>query len=123
MNEIAPDVALTGRHVELGISPASYFPLGNHDFDFGPPKTSKLETILSTKYHCRISPFDETPPSDKFRTYIHFIPPSRIVVLIVFRSPGCLATSSITPHQRFQNTSGNTKYLNVRVSVSVSSDS
>ena len=125
MNEIAPDVALTGELEELGFPPASDFPPGNHDFDFGSPTTvsMKLETDLLTKDRCRISPFNEAPPSDKFRTYIHFIHPSRVVVLIVFRSPGYLATSSITPRQRFQNTSRSTRYSNVKVSVSVLSDS
>ena len=86
MNEIAPDVALTGRKVKLDLPPVSDFLPGNHDFDFGSPITvsMKLGTDLSTKNHCRISPFNEAPSSDEFRTYIYFIRPSRFVILISF---------------------------------------
>ena len=93
MNEIAPDVALTGECIVVGLLPTSNSPLGNHDFDFGSPTTvsMKLEAVLLTKHHYRISPFNEAPPSDKFRTYIHLIRPSRIVVLIVFSQPWLLS--------------------------------
>jgi len=94
INEIAPDVALTGeRCAVFELLPTYDLLLGNHDFDFGSPTTVsiKLDTILSTKYYCRISPFNEAPPSNKFRTYIHFIRPSRIVVLIVFSQPWLLS--------------------------------
>lgn len=57
MNEIAPDLALTGMQMTSTKLPASDRRSGNHDFDFGIISV-KFRTDLLPKHYCRISPFN-----------------------------------------------------------------
>lgn len=73
MNEIAPDIALTGMYADViweirrlmtDDQEITILTLVRQD-----TVSLKLRTNFLPNYYCRISPFNEAPSGDKFRTY------------------------------------------------------